>query len=99
IPAKGEKGSETWPDEEALKYGGGNVWTSGSYDPELNLVYWGVADPRPTFYSGDRAGINLYTSSVLALEPETGKFRWYHQEVPHDMWDWDSSSEKILIDL
>jgi len=99
IPAKGEKGSETWPDEEALKYGGGNVWTSGSYDPELNLVYWGVADPRPTFYSGDRAGINLYTSSVLALEPETGKLRWYHQEVPHDMWDWDSSSEKILIDL
>jgi len=98
VPSKGEPGSETWPDEEALKYGGGNVWTTGSYDAELNLVYWGVGDPRPTFYGANRLGSNLYTASVLALDARTGKLRWYRQEVPHDTWDWDASSEKTLID-
>jgi alcohol dehydrogenase (cytochrome c) len=98
IPGKGEKGSKTWPDEEALKYGGGNVWTSGQYDSDLNLTYWGVGDPRPTFYSANRAGDNLYTASILALDVDTGKLRWYYQEVPHDTWDMDASSENTLID-
>lgn len=98
VPAKGEKGSETWPDENALKYGGGAVWTAGQYDSELNLVYWGVGNPRPAFYSDNRAGSNLYTASIVALNPDTGKLRWHYQEVPHDTWDFDAKSESTLID-
>lgn len=98
IPAKGEKGSETWPDEEALKYGGGPVWTAGQYDSELNLTYWGVGNPRPVFYGANREGDNLYTGSILALEPDTGKLKWHYQQVPHDMWDFDAKSENTLFD-
>jgi alcohol dehydrogenase (cytochrome c) len=98
IPGKGEKGNETWGDDESWKYGGGAVWTTGSYDPELNITYWGVGDPRPVFYSSNRTGDNLYTSSLLALDPDTGKLRWYYQEVPHDTWDWDTDFDFNLID-
>jgi alcohol dehydrogenase (cytochrome c) len=99
IPAKGEKGNETWGDDESWKYGAGNVWTTGSYDPELNITYWGAGDPRPVFYSSNRTGDNLYTSSILALNPDTGKLLWYYQEVPHDTWDFDTDYDFNLVDL
>jgi len=97
IPAEGEPGNETW-DEESWKYGGANVWTTGSYDPELNLTYWGAGDPRPVFFNTNRKGNNLYSASIIALDPDTGKLRWYYQEVPHDTWDWDTDYEFNLID-
>jgi len=97
IPKPGEKGNDTW-DGDSWKYGEGTVWTTGSYDPELNLIYWGTGEPKPTFYSANRKGNNLYTSSVLALDPDTGKLRWYYQEIPHDTWDFDTDYEFTLID-
>ncbi|MBM3775506.1 MAG: PQQ-dependent dehydrogenase, methanol/ethanol family [Acidobacteria bacterium] len=98
IPAPGEKGHETWAGE-SWKYGGGATWMTGSYDAELNLVYWSVGNPAADFYGGSRTGANLYTDSVVALDPDTGKLKWYHQQVPHDVWDWDTAYENVLLDL
>ena len=97
IPGEGEQGKETW-DEDSWKYGEANVWTTGSYDPELNLTYWGAGDPRPVFFNSNRKGNNLYSASILALDPDSGKLRWHYQEVPHDTWDWDTDYEFNLID-
>jgi alcohol dehydrogenase (cytochrome c) len=97
IPALGEPGSETW-DERMLKYGGAPTWLVGSYDPELNLVYWGVGNPSSDFYDEFRKGDNLYSNSIIALDPDTGKLKWHYQEVPHDMYDFDSAYECVLID-
>ena len=66
---------------------------TGSYDPELNLIYWGVGNPAADFYGDERGGDNLYTDSVVALDADTGKLKWYYQEIPHDVWDWDSAYE------
>ncbi|MEZ5403528.1 MAG: PQQ-dependent dehydrogenase, methanol/ethanol family [Bryobacteraceae bacterium] len=98
IPAKGEKGSETW-EGDSWKYGGGSSWMTGSYDPELNHVYWSVGNPAADFYGGSRKGDNLYTDSVVALDADTGKLKWYFQQVPHDVWDFDTAYENILLDL
>ncbi len=97
IPAAGEPGSETW-DERMLKYGGAPTWLVGSYDAELNLLYWGVGNPSSDFYDEFRAGDNLYSNSIIALDPDTGKLKWHFQEVPHDMYDFDSAYECVLID-
>lgn len=97
IPAPGEPGSETW-DERMLKYGGAPTWLVGSYDPELNLLYWGVGNPSSDFYDEFRKGDNLYSNSIIALDPDTGKLKWHYQEVPHDMYDFDSAYECVLID-
>src|SRR5215468_9207972 len=97
IPAPGEPGSETW-DPRMLKYGGAPTWLVGSYDAELNLLYWGVGNPSSDFYDEFRPGDNLYSKSIIALDPDTGKLKWYYQEVPHDMYDFDSSYECALID-
>lgn len=105
IPAPGETGSETWKGD-SWKYGGGAPWMTGSYDPDLNLVYWGTGNAASDFYDSDRVvgakddskGVNLYTASVVALEPDTGKLRWAYQEIPDDEWDFDSAYEVILID-
>lgn len=97
IPAPGEPGSETW-DPKMLKYGGAPTWLVGSYDPELNLLYWGVGNPSSDFYDEYRKGDNLYSNSIIALDPETGKLKWHYQEVPHDMYDFDSAYECVLID-
>jgi alcohol dehydrogenase (cytochrome c) len=97
IPAPGEPGSETW-DPRMLKYGGAPTWLVGSYDPDLNLLYWGVGNPSSDFYDEFRAGDNLYSNSIIALDPDTGKLKWYYQEVPHDMYDFDSAYECVLID-
>jgi alcohol dehydrogenase (cytochrome c) len=100
IPAPGEPGSETWPkNSDAWKYGGAPTWRSGSYDPELDLVYWGTGnaepyDPRP------REGMDsLYTSSVLAIHPKTGEVACYFQYTPNDIYDVDGTDEQVLADL
>jgi alcohol dehydrogenase (cytochrome c) len=98
IPGKGEKGVETWGGD-SHKGGGGATWMNGSYDPELNLIYWGVGNPYPDHDSEAREGDNLYTDCVVALNAETGKLNWYYQFTPHDLWDYDGVNEMVLIDL
>src|SRR3989440_2835097 len=84
IPARGEKGNETWPqDNNAWEIGGGSAWITGSYDPELDLMYWGIGNPAP-WASQSRAGGNLYTSSGVAVRPETGEVLWSYQVTPND---------------
>ena len=97
IPAPGEPGSETWSGN-SWKLGGGSTWYTGSYDPQLNLIYWGIGNPSSDFYGGDRMGSNLYTNSLVALDADTGKLKWYFQETPHDLWDYDSDPEPVLFD-
>ncbi|MEX2261115.1 MAG: PQQ-dependent dehydrogenase, methanol/ethanol family [Bryobacteraceae bacterium] len=97
VPAKGEPGSESWGDY--IEYGGGGTWSSGTYDPELNLIYWPTGNPWPDFYGGDRKGDNLYTCSLLALDADTGKMKWYFQFTPHDTHDWDAQAWPVLVDL
>jgi len=96
IPAKGEPGSETWSSEEVLPRGGGATWVTGSYDPELNLIYWGTGNPNPDYYGADRMGNNLFTASLVALDADTGKLRWHYQFTPHDLHDWDSTHVPVL---
>ena len=98
IPAPGEKGSETWPKDDSWKQGGGSTWVTGSYDPELDLVYWGIGNAGP-WNPGGRPGDNLYTASVLALRPKTGEMVWYRQLVPNEMFDLDAVWEWILADI
>ena len=97
IPEPGQPGSETWKGD-SWKLGGGSSWFTGSYDPELNLVFWGVGNPSSDLYGGDRLGANLYTDSLVALNADTGELRWYFQETPHDVYDYDSNPEPVLID-
>ena len=98
IPGPGENGHETWRGD-SWKYGGASTWMTGSYDPELNLIYWGVGNAAADLDASRRRGDNLYTSSVVALEADTGKLRWYYQEVPQDVWDYDATYEQVLVDL
>jgi alcohol dehydrogenase (cytochrome c) len=99
IPARGEKGNDTWPqDNNAWEVGGGSAWITGSYDPELDLAYWGTGNPAP-WASQSRDGDNLYTSSVLALRPKTGEIVWYYQFTPNDPYDFDANWELMLADI
>jgi len=98
IPAPGEKGSETWPPGDAYLRGGGSTWITGSYDPDLDLVYWGVGNAGP-WTPGARPGDNLYTASVLAIKPKTGEIVWHRQLVPNEMFDLDATWEWILADI
>jgi alcohol dehydrogenase (cytochrome c) len=97
VPALGEPGSETWQGS-AMEHGCGTTWLTGTFDPELNLLYWTTGNPCPDFYGGDRLGDNLYTDSVLALDVDTGKLKWYYQYTPHDTHDWDATQIPMLID-
>ncbi|MGA2562451.1 MAG: PQQ-binding-like beta-propeller repeat protein [Steroidobacteraceae bacterium] len=97
IPKPGEKLSETWVGS-ALEHGCGATWMSGSYDPQLDLIYWAVGNPCPDFNGADRQGDNLYTNSVLALKPESGELKWYFQFTPHDTHDWDADEPMMLVD-
>ena len=100
VPKPGEPGSETWPaDGEAWARGGGNPWITPTYDPELNLLYFGTGNPAPDFDGEVRPGDNLYTDCVVAVNPDNGQMRWHYQHNPHDLWDYDSISENILFDL
>ncbi len=97
VPAKGERGSETWGDD--VEWGGAATWLSGTYDPELNLLYWTTGNPWPDFYGGDRKGDNLYSCSLLAIDPDTGERKWHFQFTPHDTHDWDAQAWPVLVEL
>jgi alcohol dehydrogenase (cytochrome c) len=97
IPAPGEPGSESWPGDSYL-HGGGTTWMPGTYDPELNTIYWGTSNPAPDFDGGPRPGDDLYTDCVLALDVDTGKLKWYFQFTPHDLFDYDATETPVLID-
>jgi alcohol dehydrogenase (cytochrome c) len=98
IPGPGETGNETWGGD-SWKHGAGSLWITGSYDPDLNLVYWGVGNPGPDWNPDKRPGDNLYTCSALALDPDTGKLKWYFQFTPHDGMDWDSAQIPVLVNM
>ncbi|MFN7997850.1 MAG: PQQ-dependent dehydrogenase, methanol/ethanol family [Bryobacteraceae bacterium] len=97
VPAKGEPGSETWG-ELGPEWGGAATWLNGTYDPELNTLYWTTGNPWPDFYGGARHGDNLYSDSLLALDADTGKLKWYFQFTPHDTHDWDAQAWPVLLD-
>jgi len=97
IPHPGEPGHDTWGGD-SWKHGGAPVWVTGSYDPNLNLTYWGLGNPGPDWNADMRPGDNLYSSSVVALDPDTGKRKWHFQFTPHDAWDWDSVQIPVLVD-
>src|SRR5258708_5965106 len=97
VPRPGEPGAETWPDN-AAKASGGRTWTTGSYDPDLDLVYWGVGNPSP-WNPLDRKGGNLFTDSILAVRPKTGEMVWYYQTSPNDPFDYDNVQALVLADL
>ena len=104
IPAPGEPGSETWkqgPEAhsvDAWKHGGGGTWVNGSYDPELNTIYWGIGNPAPDWDNAYRPGDNLYTNSVLALDADSGAIKWHFQYTPNDPYDYDGVNEQTLAD-
>jgi alcohol dehydrogenase (cytochrome c) len=98
IPGPGEPGHDTWKND-AWKTGGGSVWVTGSYDPEQNLTYWGVGNPGPDWNGDVRPGDNLYTDSVVALDPDTGKLKWHYQFSPHDEFDYDAVQVPVLADM
>ena len=98
IPGPGEFGSESWPGELYL-HGGGTTWMPGTYDPELNTIFWTTSNPAPDFEGSVRPGDDLYTDCVLALDPDTGKLKWYFQFTPHDLYDYDATETPILLDM
>jgi alcohol dehydrogenase (cytochrome c) len=108
IPGPGEPGHETWEacppksdgfcDPEAWKHGGGSIWVTGSYDPRLNLTYWGVGNVGPDYNGAQRPGDNLYTDSIVALDADTGRLRWHYQFTPHDVYDYDAVQVPVLVD-
>jgi alcohol dehydrogenase (cytochrome c) len=97
VPGPGEPGHDTWKGD-AWKTGGGTTWLTGSYDPSLNLLYWGIGNPGPDWNGDVRPGDNLYTASLVALDASTGTLRWHFQFTPHDTHDWDANQIPMLVD-
>jgi alcohol dehydrogenase (cytochrome c) len=98
IPAPGEFGSESWPGDSYL-HGGATTWMPGTYDAKLNSVYWTTSNAAPDFAGESRPGDDLYTASVLALNPDTGELKWYFQFTPHDLYDFDANETPVLVDI
>jgi alcohol dehydrogenase (cytochrome c) len=98
IPGPGEPGNDSWPEGD-WKLGGASTWLGGSYDPELDLIFWGVGNPQPMLNADARKGDNLYSDSVVAIDAKTGKLKWHFQEIPNDALDFDSAPEPTLIDV
>jgi alcohol dehydrogenase (cytochrome c) len=99
IPAPGEPGFETWADGgDAWQHGGASVWLTGSYDAELDLTYWGIGNPGPDWNPAQRPGDNLYSDSVVALDPDTGELKWHFQFTPNDDYDYDAVQIPVLVD-
>jgi len=98
VPGPGEPGHETWSGDSWM-HGGAPIWVTGSYDPDLNLTYWGTGNPGPDWDGAARLGDNLYSCSVIALNPDTGKLAWYYQFSPHNEFDWDSTQTPVLADI
>src|SRR6185437_16384217 len=88
----------SWPNEDAMMHSGGMTWVPGTYDPELNLYYFGTGNAQPVINGSARPGANLYTGCIIALNPDTGKMAWYFQPNPHDTHDWDAVQTPILFD-
>ena len=97
VPGPGQPGSETWGGD-SWKTGGGSTWLTGSYDPEFDLLYWGIGNPAPDWNADSRPGDNLYTCSLVALDASTGELRWHFQFTPHDVHDWDSNQIPVLLE-
>jgi alcohol dehydrogenase (cytochrome c) len=97
IPGPGEFGSSSWPGE-SYKLGGGTTWMPGTFDPELNTIFWGTSNPAPDFDGDPRPGDDLYTDCLLALDPDDGKLKWYFQFTPHDLFDYDAVETPVLVD-
>ncbi|HUI78548.1 MAG TPA: PQQ-binding-like beta-propeller repeat protein [Bryobacteraceae bacterium] len=97
VPKPGEPGSETWK-AKALDHPSGATWMTGTYDPQLDTVYWPAGNPGPDFFGDEREGDNLYTDSILALDAKTGKLKWHYQFTPHDVHDWDAQEPPVLVD-
>ncbi len=98
-PKPGEPGADTWPQgTDAASHGGGMAWMTGTYDPSLDLIYWGLGNPNPVLNGDVRKGDNLYTCSIVALNPNTGKLAWHFQPSPHDTHDWDAVQTPVLFD-
>jgi alcohol dehydrogenase (cytochrome c) len=97
IPGEGEPGNDTW-EGDSWKTGGAPTWVTGAYDPDLNLIYWGTGNPSPDYNGDNREGDNLYSDSLVALDADTGKLRWYFQFTPHDLHDWDANQVPITFD-
>jgi len=98
VPGPGEAGHETWSGD-SWQHGGAPVWVTGSYDPDTNLTYWGTGNPGPDWDGAGRQGDNLYSCSVVALDPDTGTLKWHYQFSPHNEFDWDSAQIPVLADL
>jgi alcohol dehydrogenase (cytochrome c) len=96
IPAPGEPGAETWQGKD-IAHGGAPTWLTGSYDPELDTIYWPIGNPAKEYEGKDRQGDNLYSDCVVALDSKTGKLKWHFQFTPHDLWDWDATETPLLI--
>jgi len=97
-PEPGTPEAKTWPNDEAMTHGGGMTWTAGTYDPDLNLYYFGTGNAQPVIAGKNRPGDNLYTGTICALNPDTGKLAWYFQPNPHDTHDWDATQPTVLVD-
>jgi len=95
---EGDPGFKSWPNQNAVEHGGGGIWYPSTYDPELNLLYLPTGNANPVMAGQSREGDNLYTASVVALNPDTGKMVWYFQYSPHDTHDWDAAQTPILLD-
>jgi len=98
LPKPGTPAARTWPNDKTMNDGGGPAWMTGTYDPQLNLIYWGTGNPHPVLAGTVRPGDNLYTCSILALNADTGKMVWYFQASPHDTHDWDAVETPVLFD-
>jgi alcohol dehydrogenase (cytochrome c) len=94
----GDEGLDTWPSLDAARHGGAQPWANGVYDPDTNLYMFGTGNPTPAYTVGRGTGDNLFTSSMIAVNVDTGKMAWYYQSGPHDMHDWDSAQTPILVD-
>ena len=100
IPGPGETGHESWPsDNDAWKSGGASVWQTPAVDPQLGLLYFSTGNAAPDLDGSERAGDNLFASSIVAIDAQTGKYRWHFQQVHHDIWDYDSPSPVVLFDV
>jgi quinohemoprotein ethanol dehydrogenase len=99
IPGPGDVGHDTWPENDVWQHGGAPVWQTPAVDPELGLLYFSTGNPGPDFNGSVRAGANLFSASIVAVDASTGAYRWHFQQVHHDLWDYDSPSPVVLFDI
>ena len=97
VPKRGEPGSETWKGKD-IDHPCASTWLTGTYDPDLDTLYWPTGNPCPDYDGSERIGDNLYSDSILALDAKSGRLKWYYQYTPHDVWDWDAQQPPVLVD-